>query len=93
MGLKIANNGAVTTMGYQRTKSDATEDRTVTEGDTVVFTGSGERTEGTVTKDYNDGSFMVEWMSNGEKRGQIFRPKVFDRSAFVHHEPEQDPAA
>jgi hypothetical protein len=64
--------------------------RSVSEGDSVIFTGGENRTEGTVTKTYDDGSFIVEWESNGEERGQIFRPKVFNRSAFIDHEPEQE---
>jgi hypothetical protein len=75
------------------TTSSTDDERTVSEGDSVIFTGSGERTEGEVTKKYDDGSFMVEWMSNGEERGQIFRPKVFDRSAFVEHEPKEEQTA
>lgn len=74
-------------------KNRTTKEREVTEGDTVVFTScdprnEDEKTEGEVTEVYDNGSyFMVEWESNGEDRGQVFTPKVFDRSAFIEHKP------
>lgn len=70
--------------------AETADEPTVEEGDTVIFTGQGDRTEGEVTETYDDDSFMMEWTQNGEERGQIARPKVFERSAFVHHESVED---
>jgi hypothetical protein len=78
-------------MGYNKDNTDATESRTVSEGDIVIFTNIGGQTKGAVTEVYDDGSFRVNWMSNGEERGQVFTPSVFDRSEFVSHRPDLSP--
>lgn len=64
-------------------------EKSIAEGDTIIFTDGETPTEGTVSKRYDDGSFIVEWMSNGEERGEIFRPSVFDRSPHIEHEPKE----
>lgn len=69
---------------------DTTDEPTVEEGDTVVLTGQGDRIEADIVKTYDDGSFMMEWTQNGEERGQISTPKVFDRTPYVNHEPAED---
>lgn len=59
----------------------------VHEGDTVILSSGEEPVEADVTKVWDDGTFMLEWHTGYRERGQVFRPSVFERTAFVEHVP------
>lgn len=68
-------------------------DKSVSEGDTIILTAGEGQTEATVSKRYEDGSFIIEYEQNGETTGQIFRPSVFRRSPHIEHEPKEEAKA